>query len=176
MTLVLALAAALAACTGSDEAAKEKVERIIESQMSKDGGKAKVELSQGGFKATTTDASGKTGQVEMGTARVSEAELGVRFYPGTEPGEGQSSRISAPTGTSLTVMLHSDDAVAKVADFYRDELKAKSAGKQFMEMGGGSDGVVFSLSDDNSKFVTQVAISKAEKGTDVQIMANRGAP
>jgi hypothetical protein len=41
-----------------------------------------------------------------------------------------------------------------------------------MEMGGGSDGVLFSLSDDKSRSVTQVAISKAEKGTHVQIMAN----
>ena len=43
-----------------------------------------------------------------------------------------------------------------------------------MEMGGGSDGVLFSLSDDKSRSVTQVATSKAEKGTDVQIIANRG--
>lgn len=78
-------------------------------------------------------------------------------------------------GTSLTVTLHSDDTVATVADFYRGELKAKyRLARQFMEMGGGSDGVLFSLSDDKSRSVTQVAISKAEKGTDVQIMANRG--
>jgi hypothetical protein len=45
----------------------------------------------------------------------------------------------------LTVTLHSDDAVATVADFYRGELKAKyRLAKQFMEMGGGSDGVLFS--------------------------------
>jgi len=174
--LALISTAGLAACSGSDESAKEKAEKVIEAQMSKDGSAAKVELSPGGFKATTTDASGKTNQMEVGAATVSEADLGVRFYPGTKPGEGKSSRVTAPTGSSMTVMLHSGDAVPKVADFYRGELKAKSAGKQFVEMGGGDDGVVFSLSDEQSKSVTQVAISKADNGTDVQIMAHRSTP
>ena len=39
------------------------------------GTKAKVELNEGSAKITTTDAQGKTSQMEMGSAKVTEADL-----------------------------------------------------------------------------------------------------
>ena len=70
-TLAVLCVLALAACGKASETAAEKV---IESQISKDGTQAKVNLSEGGMKVTTTDASGKTTQMEMGSAKISEAE------------------------------------------------------------------------------------------------------
>jgi hypothetical protein len=175
MMLAVGVSIALAACGKVQEAAAEKtVEKMIESQIAKDGTQAKVDLSQSGFKVSTTDASGKVTQMEMGSAKVSEADVDVPFYPGTKPVEGQATRYSTPDGSMVSVMLHTDDAADKVAGFYRDKLKAKSAGKQFTEMSGGDDNFSFSLSDDKAKSATQVSITKAEKGTDVQIMSNRG--
>jgi hypothetical protein len=166
--------AALAACGKTQEKTSEKMaEKMIESAMEKDGSKAKVDLSSGGMKIATTDASGKTSQVEMGTAQVSEADLGVPFYPGTKPGEGQSTKMTTPDGNAYTTQLHSDDAPDKVAAFYRDKLKAQSAGKQFMDMNGGDGNAMLMLADDKSKGVIQVHVSKAEKGTDIVISANR---
>jgi len=106
--------------------------------------------------------------------QLSEADVDLPFYPGTKPVEGQSSRYSTPTGSMVSVQLHTDDAADKVAGFYREQLKAKSAGKQFTEMSGGDDNFSFSLSDEKTQSATQVSVSKAEKGTDVQIMSNRG--
>ena len=85
--LAIAFALALAGCGKAQEKASDKVaekmaEKAIESAMSKDGTQAKVNLSDGGMKVATTDASGKTTQLEVGNAKVSEAELGVPFYPG----------------------------------------------------------------------------------------------
>ena len=85
----VSLAVALAACGKVQEAASEKAaEKMIESAIEKDGSKAKVDISGDSTKITTTDASGKSSQFEMGAAKVSEAEVGVPFYPGAEVAEG----------------------------------------------------------------------------------------
>jgi hypothetical protein len=163
----------LAACGKASETA---VEKVVESQMEKDGGKAKVDLSSGGVKVTTTDASGKTSQMELGTAKVSEAEIGVPFYPGTQPRDGEMTRITSPEGSMVTVVLHSNDAPDKVAGFYRDSLKAQAQGKQLTDMS--SDGsYMLTLTDDKIKQITQITVAKGDgKGSDIQIMANRGTP
>lgn len=172
LILCLAVTAALAGCNKAPEKAAEA---MIESAMQKDGTQAKVDLSAGSTKITTTDASGKTSQMEMGGAKVGESDLGVPFYPGTKPGEGQSSKVSTPDGTMYTVMLNSSDPADKVAAFYRDRLKGMSAGKQFMEMSGGDGGASLVLSDEKAKSMVQVNVMKAEKGSDVQIVASRSA-
>lgn len=165
---------ALAGCGKATETTSQKAtEKIIESAISKDGTKAKVELSGATTKISTTDASGKTTQMEMGAAKVAEADVGVPFYPGTQPLEGQSSRISGPDGTMVSVGLHSDDAADKVAAFYRDKLKAQAEGKQFMDMAGGDGTTTLMLADDASKGAIQVHVRKADKGSDIQIVANR---
>jgi hypothetical protein len=106
---------------------------------------------------------------------VSEADIGLSFYPGTQPREGGSTRMSTPEGTTYTVTLHSDDAPDKVAGFYRDKLKVQAAGKQFMETGGDGSHMLM-LADDKTKQVMQVMVAKADpKGSDIQIMANRPA-
>ncbi len=170
-TLALLSMIALAACGKASETTAEK---MIESQMAKDGTEAKVDMYGGGMKITTTDASGKTSQMEMGTAKVSEAELGLPFYPGTQPREGEMTKVSTPDGSMLTVILHSDDAPDKVAGYYRDKLKAQAQGKQFTDMDHGTTQMLM-LSDDKTKQVTQVTIGKgASKGSDIQIVASKG--
>ena len=171
-TLALLTVVVLAACGKATETAAEK---MIESQISKDGTQAKVDLSSGGMKITTTDASGKVSQMEMGMAKVSEADVGLPFYPGTQPKEGEMTKMSSPEGSMVTVMLHSNDAPDKVAGFYRDKLKANAQGKQFTDMSSG-DTQMMMLIDEANKQHTQVTVTKAEKGTDIQIVANKGTP
>ena len=115
LALSLLCVVALAACGKASETAAEK---MIESQISKDGTQAKVDMSGGGMKITTTDASGKVSQMEMGTAKVTEADIGLPFYPGTQPKEGAMTKISSPEGSMVTVILHTTDAPDKVAGFY----------------------------------------------------------
>jgi hypothetical protein len=175
-TFIVVAAMAAVALAGCGKATEKATEKILESQMSKDGTQAKVDLGSGGMKVTTTDAAGKVSQVEIGTAKVSEAELGVPFYPGTQPREGEMNKVSAPDGTMVTVTLHSSDAPDKVANFYREKLKAASQGKQFTDMNSG-DTQMFILNDDKTKQVTQITVAKVEgKGSDIHIMANHGTP
>jgi len=171
--ITIAIALTLGACGKVQEkAAESAVEKAIESSLSKDGTQAKVNLSEGGMKVTTTDASGKSTQMEMGNAKISEAELGLPFYPGAKPTEGSSMRIVNGNDTSMQVGLHSDDAHDKVAAFYRYKLKAMSDGKQLMDMSQ-NDGASLTLIDDKAKSTWQVHVSKAEQGSDIAIVASR---
>jgi hypothetical protein len=169
--IAVGVVVALAACSKAPEKAAEK---MVESQLSKDGTQAKVDLSEGGMKITATDAAGKTTQMEMGNAKVSEAEIGLPFYPGTQAREG-GTRISSPDGTMLSISLHSDDAPDKVAGFYREKLKAQAEGKQYTEMSGDGSHTLM-LADDKTRQMTQVMVAKAEgKGSEIQITAHRAS-
>jgi len=81
-------------------------------------------------------------------------------------------RIVSGGSTSLQLGMHSDDTHDKVAAFYRDKLKAMSEGKQFMDMSQ-NEGSSLSLVDDKAKSVLQVHVTKAEKGSDIAIVATR---
>jgi hypothetical protein len=163
-----------AGCGKVQEAASEKVaEKAIEAAASKDGVKAKVDLSGGQMQMTTTDAQGKTTTMQLGGAQVGEADVGVPFYPGAKPVEGGSTRVTTNDGTMASVTLHSDDPADKVAAFYRDQMKSKAAGKQLMDMSGNGNATL-ALVDDASKQSLQVHVNPAERGTDILITASRG--
>ena len=72
-----------------------------------------------------------------------------------------------------SVFLQSPDSPDKVAAFYRERLKAMSAGKQMMDMSGGDGSANLMLADDKEKTSVQVNVMKGAKGTDVQIVASR---
>lgn len=113
-------------------------------------------------------------QMEIGAAQVSEADLGVPFYPGSKPAEGSSMHMLAAGSSTFQVGMHGDDARDKVAAFYRDKLKAMSAGKPLMDMSS-NDGAALTLVDEKSKHMLQVSVSKADKGSDIAIMSSRSS-
>ena len=176
LTLIsIALVMTLAACGKAKEAASQKVtEKIIESSLSQDGTKAKVDMSSGGMKVTSTDASGKTTQMEMGSAKVTEAEAGIAFYPGAQMKEGAGTRMTSSEGSYVTVGLSSTDATEKVAAFYRDKLEAGAAGGQFTDMDMGDGNHMISAANADDKGAIQVTVQKADKGSEIQIVATKG--
>lgn len=181
MIIGIGVLATLAACGKSKEAAQEKAAeavaaRAIESAIEKEGTRARVDVSEGSVRMSTTDASGKTSELEMGGAKVAEGDVGVPFYPGAKIPDGQSSRIATPDGTTVSVGLRSSDATARVADFYRERLKALAQGKQFTEMSGADGAVMLALADEKAGSAIQVMLNRADDGTDIQIVAHRRAP
>lgn len=166
----------LAACGKVQEAATEKLaEKAMEAAAAKDGTKAKVDLSGGGLKVTTTDEKGQTATATYGTAHVTEADLGVPFYPGAKAdGNGSGSRIESPDGVMATVTLHSADAPEKVAAFYREALKSRAAGKQFTDMTN-ADMTLLSMADEAAKAQIQVSVTKSEQGSDIQVVSTHAA-
>lgn len=171
---LIAAAVALSACGKAQEKASEKAaEKMLESAMSQDGSKAKVDLSGGTTKVTMTGADGKAAQMEAGNVKITEADVGVPFYPGAKPSEGNSMRIATPEAVNSTVTLTSGDAPDKVAAFYRDKLKARSEGKQFIDMSGGDGGTTLSLADGKTNSAVQVSVNKAESGSEITIVATQ---
>jgi hypothetical protein len=112
--------------------------------------------------------------MQIGGAKVTEADLGVAFYPGAKATEGSGTRVSTNDGSSASIALHSDDASDKVATFYRDQLKAKAAGKQLMDMAGDGNATL-ALVDPASDETVQVHVTKAESGSDILITMTRKA-
>lgn len=175
LVIALVSAAALAACGKVNDKISEKAaEKIIESSMSKDGTKAKVDLSSGQTKITSTDEKGNTTVMEFGSAKVTEADLGVALYPGATAVEHGATRTQAAEGTSVMAAYESKDSIEKVAGFFRDQLRAKSTGKQMMDSSSG-DTVVLMLADDQSHSAVQVSVSKADAGSSFQIVSTQKA-
>jgi hypothetical protein len=110
--------------------------------------------------------------MEMGGAKVTEADLGVPFYPGARANEGSALRVAAGNSVSVQMGLHSDDVPAKVAAFYRDKLKAMAEGKQMIDMTS-DDGAAMSLIDDKAKSSLQVHVTKTDNGSDIAITSVR---
>lgn len=174
LACALFLTATLVACGKAQEKMAEKAaEKAIESSASKEGTTAKVDLSGNAMKVTTTDAAGKTTQMEMGSAQIGEVEIGVPFYPGSKPVDGSSMRMASVGSTVLQMGLRSDDTPDKVAAFYRDKLKAMSEGKQFMDMSS-NDGAALTLVDDKAKSTLQVSVAKEDKGSTIVIHRSKG--
>jgi hypothetical protein len=126
-TLVCAFALALAGCGKVSEVATEKAtEKMIESQINQDGGNAKVDLSQGGATVEGTDKDGKSYKMEMGSAAVTEADLGMPFYPGAKPVENGGTRIRNGEVQMASLELDSSAAPQEVSKWYRDQLKGRA--------------------------------------------------
>ena len=172
--------AALAGCGKvsekiSEKATEKATEKMLESALEKDGGKAKVDLSSGGAKITTTDEKGQVTVMETGNGKpVTEAELGVAIYPGASPADNATMRTQTAEGHYVATGYESKDSVEKVAGFYREKVRAISAGKQLMD-NSSNDGTMLALSDPQTGSSLQVSISKTDGGSSIQIMSMQAA-
>jgi hypothetical protein len=168
--LAVATTLALAGCGKTEEAVQEKmVEKMMESQLEKDGGKASVDMSGGGTKVSTTDAQGRTTTMQIGNAKVEADEIGLPFYPGAEVLAEESRRMQTPESTMVQAALHSADDMNKVADFYREKLRAMSANKTMMD-NSTADSVSMYLTDEKEKQSTMVSIRKENQRVRVDLM------
>ena len=161
--LGLLAAAGLSGCGKAKEAAGEAAtEKMIESAISKDGGTAKVDISQGGVKAEGVDKDGKAYKVEMGQADVSEKDIGVPFYPGAKAEKG--TRIATGETQMTQVELVSTDDVPKVTEWYRAQLKSRPgpAGTSMEQVS--ADSAMLMAGDEAGKDSLVINISKGSEG------------
>lgn len=162
--LALAPLFLLAACDKAQQAVTEKaVEKLIESQVEKDGSTAKVDLSEGKAKITTTDAQGHTTVMEMGGAKIDTADFGVPLYPGAQAVDKDNQRIQTPEQRMLTAVFESRDSTEQIAGFYRDKLRAMSTGKTLLDNATDQE-VTLILADEKSELSLMVNV-RAEDDT-----------
>lgn len=175
LAVVAAASLALLGCQKASEVVTEKaIEKTIEAQM-KEGGatEAKVDLSGGMVKTTSVDKDGKTQEFEMGNASaVSEADIGLPFYPGAKV--DQQHVVKAVNNGEVTALmpLETTDSPDKVASFYRERLKAMSAGRQFMDMGQGDGDRTLILIDEAKGESMQVMVTAGKDGAPSKILLN----
>ncbi|HSI49273.1 MAG TPA: hypothetical protein VLA61_13450 [Ideonella sp.] len=168
----LALAAGLTACGKVQEVATQKAtEKMIESSINKDGNtNAKVDLGNGGMKVEGQDEHGKAFKMEMGSAQISEKDLGLPFYPGAKPADNKGTRIVNGEGMMMQVELTSSDDPKKVSDWYRAQLKASQADKLVMDQGK-EKGMTLSISDTKAESNVMVDVSDdGSNGSHISLM------
>lgn len=105
---------------------------------------------------------------------INESEIGVPFYPGAKQNEAISTKVASSMGNVASVNLQSNDSVEKIAAFYREKLKAIAAGDQLIETSENEGQAALLLTNEQSKNSTLVNITKAETGSDINIVVTRG--
>lgn len=172
---VIAAGLALAGCQKASEAVSEKaIEKTLEAQM-KEGGatEAKVDLSAGTVKSVSVDKDGKKQEFEMGNASaVSEADIGLPFYPGASVDKQHVVKAVNNGEVTALMPMETTDSPEKVAAFYRERLKAMSAGRQFMDMAQGDGNHTLMLIDDAKGETMQVMVSAGKDGAPAKILLN----
>jgi len=88
------------------------------------GEKATIETKPEGEKAGKITVTGEHGTTttEIGTAKVSEADLGVDFYPGAAVETGTATTATGKENAKYSLVgLVTSDSFADVAKFYKDK-------------------------------------------------------
>lgn len=166
---------AVAGCGKVQEVATEKAtEKMIESAISKDGGTAKVDINgQGSVKAEGVDKDGKAYKVEIGQANVTEKDIGVAFYPGAKVENG--NRIANGDTQMAQVELVTPDALGKVTEWYRAQLKPRMTGAQSMEQTTPDSAMLMVGSNDNDSLVVNIS-KDGDAGSRISLMHGTKTP
>lgn len=168
-----ALVATLAACGKTDDQAAPQPS----AQAPAAGGAPAVAPADDAPRTPRPPPAPGDVRMEVGNARLSEADLGLPLYPGARPVDGGSSLISSGDVSTASITLHSADSADKVAAYYRAQLKARAAGKQLTDAVGGDGSANLALIDTRDKSSVEVSIGQAaDAGSSIQIVSNwRGA-
>lgn len=167
LTLCL-LALACTVGAGCQKASEVAAEKMIEAQARQQGVDAKVKISEGGTTITTTDAQGRSVQIAAGVAQITEADIGVPLYPGASI-DPNGSRVTTPEGTMVQAVIRSSDTPEKVAAFYRDVLKERSAGRQMMDASQMDGSATLILGDESGRGGVTLHIGRGSEGTEVSV-------
>lgn len=168
---------ALAGCGKAQEAASEKAaEKMIEATIDKDGSNAKVDIHDGGVKMQGTDEKGQAFDMEMGSANISEKDLGIPFYPGATVVPNQSSRFVNGGNEVLQVELSSPDDAKKVGDWYRAQLKGSTEGRMVMDQSD-AQGMSMTITDSQteSSMIIGVKATEGRPGSTIGLVHSRKA-
>lgn len=111
--------------------------------------------------------------IESKGVTISEADLGIPFYPGAKLSESDSSKVVSPQGLALSARLQSNDTAEKVAGFYREKLKAMSEHSVFSETKNAEGQAALVVADTKANNSILINISKSTTGSDINIVVTR---
>jgi len=133
------------------------------------GGSVTIEQRPGGATWRLTDRNGRTTTTTTTTA-VTEADLGVRLYPGAAVVSGGKTSAARGNGANswAVVELLTKDPFDKVAAFYR---RAYAKGNQVVE-GSGSLAIIVDSGGRGTKTIT---VTREAKGAETRIALSSGS-
>lgn len=131
----------------------------------KDGQKATIESDEQGATVKVQSRDGDS-TYESG-ATITEAELGLPFYPGSTEKPNGTIRTDTPDGKSLTMIRSTPDDPSKVVDFYKPKLK--EAQTQTTSAEGTNHSMLFGKTESGSEVVITAVQQKDAKATDVSV-------
>ncbi len=180
VALALPLVLALAGCgkvadQASDKVAEKATEKLLEAQINKDGANAKVDLSKGGATVEGTDEHGKAFKMEMGSAQLGEADIGIPFYPGAKPVEQGGTRIRNGEVQMASLELDSSAAPKLVSAWYRDKLKASGEGRMVIDNASEDQGMQLSIIDSKTQENISVTVAAQDGGSRITLMHSTAA-
>ena len=154
--------------------------KVTETVNGDAGAKIDITGKNGATSTMTTNAAGTTIQgtddkgnkvnEAMGAGAVSEADLGVPFYPGSEESKdaGMTVVSQGPNGKTAMSSRLSKDAPSKVIDFYKDKIPGGKTAS--MTLGEGS---MSSISGKlaNGAQISVTATNDGKKDTVVMVSA-----
>jgi len=112
------------------------------------------------------------GQITFGEKiTVTEADLGVPIYPGSEQAEG-GMQVKTPQGVSGTYVFRTSDPPDKVIAFYREKLAGRNA--SFIE--SSARGMITGGKDREDGFLIAVAREEKDAKTVISITRGRAIP
>lgn len=112
------------------------------------------------------------GQITVGEKMpVTEAELGVPIYPGSEQAEG-GVQVKTPQGVSGTYVFRTSDPLDKVMAFYREKLAAQDA--TFIE--SSDRGMITAGKDREHGFLIALTREQEDAKTVISITRGRTVP
>ncbi|HEV8690545.1 MAG TPA: hypothetical protein VGQ91_09645 [Ideonella sp.] len=158
----------------SEKVSEKATEKLIEAQINQDGGNAKVDLSQGGATVEGTDEKGKAFKMEMGSAQVSEQELGLPFYPGAKPIENKGTRIRNGELQMASVELASTAGAKQVAGWYREQMRPRGEGAMVIDSPREDNGLQLSIVDSKRNESLSVEVSAEGDGSVISLMRSSG--
>ena len=139
------------------------------------GEKVTMDSKNGEMSMTSTDKDGKkTSATIGGNTNITEADLGVRFYPGSTEKPSEQMKVDSDAEKDIMTCRTTSDDPQKVSDFYKDKVKnfsttSSTTGDMTMVVCGGelASGAKFSLTAMKKKDAkdTEIRASSSLKKT-----------
>lgn len=127
--LVIAACLVVAGCSSNDQGSDTTVKTNSDGSTNvtvtnPDGSKTNVSTDKSG----SMKIDGPNGSASMGAGTsVTEAEIGVPFYPGSTEKAGASFKMETEKEKAYSSVRTTTDDPTKVADFYKDKVKGATS-------------------------------------------------
>ncbi len=134
----------------------------------KNGEQMTVDSKNGEVKMSGTDKNGEIKSATMGgNTGISEAELGVPFYPGSTEKTAEQMKVETGTEKDYLSCRTTSDEPAKVLDFYKDKVKGLTG--SVTSMSGMTMAVASSNLESGAKFTLTAERKDGAKETEIKV-------